>query len=99
MDFKQFRQRTFLTAAAAAAVYSVAAGKGPFNKLRFSEQHEALSRFVDNNYPDCSYSAITVHGKGWASVIRRRGRTVKFVYFLKGRDGNYIFTESDEKIN
>lgn len=97
MNIKQFKHRTFLTAAAAAAVYSLAVGKGPFNMLRFGEQHEVLSRFVDNNYPDCSYSAITIHGKGWASVIRRRGRVVKFVYFSKGQDGNYIFTESDEK--
>lgn len=88
-----------LTAAAAAAVYSIAAGRGPFNRLRFREQHEVLSRFVDNNYPDCAYTAITMHGSGWASCIRWRGRIIKFIYFSKGAEGDYIFTESNEKID
>lgn len=98
MDLKRFKDRTVLTAAVAAAAYSLIAGKGPFNKTRFREQHDVLSRYVDGNYPDCSYAPITMHGRGWASKIRRHGRIIKFVYFSKGADGHYIFTEADHEI-
>ena len=62
-----------LSAAAAAGLYGFATGKGPFNKARFKEQHDALSRYVDNNYPDCSYTSIAASGTGWMSSVRRRG--------------------------
>ena len=97
MTFKQIKRTTVLTAATAAAVYTYVAGKGPFNRHRFKEQHEVLARYVDGNYPDCSYNAITMHGNGWSAAIRRRGRIIRFVYFVKSPDGHYIFTESDEK--
>lgn len=87
----------FVTAAAA-AVYSVAAGKGPFNKMRFKKQHEELSKYVDTNYPDCSYSPITAHGKGYSSAILRMGKPVSFVYFVESEDG-YIFTELSESMD
>lgn len=98
MSEKKTGRKLFLAAAAATAVYSVAAGKGPFNKFRFKQQHEELSKYVDLNYPDCSYSPITAHGKGWASVILKSGRPVSYVYFTKSEDGTYIFTELDEQI-
>ena len=83
-----------LTAAAVAALYGVVTGKGLFNKPRFREQHEALGRYVDNNYPGCTYSSITVHGRGWSSFVRRQGRPVCCLYFSKSPDGTYVFTES-----
>lgn len=97
MTDKKAKRIAMLTTAAGAAVYGFVTGKGFFNKPRFKEQHEALSKYVDNNYPDCTYSPITMHGKGWASAIKRRGRVIVFVYFTKSNDGVYIFTESTEK--
>lgn len=97
MTGKQAKRAVMLTTAAGAALYSIVNGKGVFNKPRFKEQHEELARYVDSNYPDCTYSPISVHGKGWSSAIRRRGRVVVFVYFTKSKDGVYIFTESTEK--
>jgi hypothetical protein len=94
---KKVKNRAILSAAAAWTIYSIAAGKGPFNKKRFKEQHEALSRYVDNNYPDCSYSPITMHGRGWSSCVKKYGRIMCFVYFTKDDNGNYIFTESKDR--
>ena len=98
MSEKKTGKRLMLTAAAATAVYSVAAGKGPFNKFRFKKQHEELSKYVDSNYPDCSYAPITAHSKGWASVILKSGKPISYVYFTKSEDGTYIFTELEEQI-
>ncbi|MCH5212551.1 MAG: hypothetical protein J1G06_06025 [Oscillospiraceae bacterium] len=98
MDLKKIKNRTVLTAAAAAAVYSFVAGKGLFNKPRFKEQHEALAKYVDTNYPDCYYTPITIHGRGWSSAVKRRGRVVSYIYFSKSREGIYVFTESKQKL-
>lgn len=92
------KKKMILATAALAAVYSVATGKGPFNKYRFKEQHEELDKYVETNYPDCSYSAITQHGKGWTSSVFKMGKPIRFIYFTKSEDGNYIFTELDEKM-
>ena len=34
-------------AVAAAGIYSAVKGKGPFNKIRFKEQHEKISNYVE----------------------------------------------------
>lgn len=94
MDRKTFKRLVMLSTAAAAGIYGYAAGKGPFNKKRFREQHEELAKYVDNNYPDCTYSAIQANGRGWMASVRRHGRTVSVVYFTKSPDGVYVFTES-----
>lgn len=98
VDYKKIKRTTVVISAVTAALYSLIAGKGPFNKTRFREQHEVLSKYVDNNYPDCAYSPITMHGRGWASSIRRYGKVVSFVYFSKDCEGNYIFTESRDRL-
>ena len=91
-------KKIMLATAAAAAIYSAVSGKGPFNKYRFKAQHEEMAKYVNSNYPDCSYSPISVHGKGWTSTVLRMGKPVCFVYFTKSEDGTYIFTELDEKM-
>ena len=98
MDIKKLKNRTMLTAAAAVAVYSIAAGKGLFNKPRFREQHDELERYVDNNYPGCCYTPITMHGRGWSSTVKRGGRVLSYIYFSKSREGIYVFTESKQKL-
>ncbi len=101
MDLKQLKKiknRSFLTAAAAAAVYSAVTGKGIFNRSRFREQHAELASYVDGNYPDCIYTPITMHGRGWSSSVMRMGRVISYIYFTKGDDGVYVFTESKVKL-
>lgn len=99
MNVKKVKRGALLTTAAAAAVYSLVSGKGPFNKVRFKEQHEELARYVDNNYPGFSYSAITKHGNGWTASVKSMGRPIVFLYFSKSPNGVYVFTESREKLN
>ena len=91
-------KKIMLLTAAATAVYSAVAGKGPFNRFRFKMQHEELGKYVDTNYPGCTYSPISAHGRGYSSTILSMGRPVSFVYFSKGEDGMYVFTELEEKM-
>ena len=98
MGNKKIKNKMLFAGVAATAVYWVAAGKGPFNKYRFKTQHEELAKYVDTNYPDCTYSPISAHGKGWCATVLRMGRPVTFVYFSKGDDGMYVFTELNEKM-
>ncbi len=99
MEKKNNKGKMLLLGAAAAVAYSAIAGKGPFNKYRFREQHEELSKYMDTNYPDCTYSPIEAHGKGYTAAAMRMGRVVKFIYFTKDEEGNYIFTELDERMD
>lgn len=84
-----------LTTVAAAGIYSAVNGKGPFNKLRFKEQHDAVSRYVDAHYPKAAYGPITMAGNGWTTVIRQLNKPKVFLYFTRSGDGVYVFHESD----
>lgn len=99
MAKKSNKGKMLLLGATAAVVYSAVAGKGPFNKYRFKEQHAELTKYVDTNYPGCSYSPIEAHGKGYTAAVMKMGKVIKFIYFTKDGEGNYIFTELDEKMN
>lgn len=98
MDYKTFKKRAIFTSVVTGLAYSVIAGKGPFNKMRFKEQHNELAKYVDTNYPNCQYSGIIKHGRGWSSKVMRYGKTITFVYFTKSEDGVYVFTEAKEKL-
>ena len=43
--------KAFLISAAAAGIYGAVNGKGPFNKLRFRDQHEHIANYVETHYP------------------------------------------------
>ena len=47
MGKKKIGRKLLFATAAATAVYTVATGKGPFNKYRFKKQHEELSTYVE----------------------------------------------------
>lgn len=95
---KKNNGKWLLAGAALVLTYTAVTGKGPFNKRRFKKQHEELAKYVDANYPNCQYSPIEAHGRGYSAAILRAGRVVKFVYFTRDEEGNYIFTELDERI-
>lgn len=80
--------------AAAAGIYSAVTGKGPFNKIRFKEQHERISHYVETHYPNAPYAPIEATGNGWVTVIRRLGMPKIILYVTRDEEGNYIFTES-----
>lgn len=96
---KSNKGKLFLAGAVAAVAYSAVTGKGPFNKYRFKEQHAELAKYMDTNYPGCSYSPIEAHGKGYTATVIKMGKAIKFIYFTKDEEGNYIFTELNERMN
>ncbi len=91
------KSKIFLGTLAVAGVYSAVTGKGVFNKWRFKDQHNAVSRYVKGHYPNSVYTPITASGDGWATVILRPGYPKVFLYITRSDDGMYIFHET--KIN
>ena len=83
-----------LAGAAAIGAYSFAEGKGPFNKLKFKDQHDAVSRYVEAHYPNALYSPITETANGWTTHIRRFGMEPVILYITKSEDGMYVFREA-----
>ena len=83
-----------LGAAAVAGIYGYVNGKGLFNKPRFKEQHEAISRYVDSHYPGAVYSPIEATENGYMTIISRPKQQKILLYAEKTPDGVYVFNES-----
>lgn len=81
-----------LFALAAAGIYHAAKGRGAFNPIRFSAQHNAVSRYVETHYPGASYSEITALPDGWSCVVHAPGKEV-LLFLTKSENGVYIFHE------
>lgn len=89
------KNKWFMVAAVAAAgAYSIIRGKGVFNKPRFKEQHDAVSRYVESHYPNSTYSPIEATENGWVTIIRRINEPQIFLYITKTDDGVYVFNET-----
>ena len=84
-----------LTATAAVAtLYSAATGKGIFNHMRFKNEHDAIARYVESNYPGAMYSPVQKTEKGYAVIVRRPNRSSKIMlYAMPSGDGHYVFKE------
>lgn len=83
-----------LATVAAAGIYSAATGKGPFNKLRFRDQHEHVANYVETHYPNAFYTPIAATENGWVTTIIRLGMPKIILYITADFEGNYIFTEA-----
>lgn len=83
----------YTAAAAALTAYSAVTGKGIFNKIRFKNEHDAIARYVEGNYPGASYSPVQKTEMGCAVVVRRPNKTKLMLYVTKSPDGHYIFRE------
>ena len=83
-----------LAGAAALGTYSFVQGKGPFNKLKFKDQHDAVSRYVEAHYPNALYAPIVETSNGWMTSVRRFGMEPIVLYITKSADGMYIFSEA-----
>ena len=88
------RTKALLAAAAVTGIYSAVNGKGPFNKLRFKDQHEHIANYVNTHYPGAFYTPISATAKGWVTVIRRVGQPKIILYVTCDKNNNYIFSES-----
>ena len=87
----------FLTVAAGLAVagiYNYVKGNGVFNKRRFKNQHDAVSRYVDAHYPDAFYSPIQSVDGGWITVITTREKKQISLSVTKCENNIYVFKET-----
>lgn len=85
---------TLAAAAATAILYSAVTGKGVFNRMRFKNEHDAIARYVESNYPGAAYSPIQKTEMGYAAVIRRPNRGAKIMlYAMPCEGGHYVFKE------
>ena len=77
----------------AMGAYNYVKGNGIFNKTRFKNEHEALSRYVDAHYKKAFYSPIVAVPDGWTSVITTLdGKQI--AVFISKFDNSYIFKET-----
>lgn len=84
---------TAVAGLAVAGVYNYVKGNGIFNKSRFKNEHEALSRYVDAHYKNAFYSPITQTQDGWVSVISTLdGKQISV--FMSKFDNTYVFKET-----
>ncbi|MCD8390831.1 MAG: hypothetical protein LUD03_03195 [Firmicutes bacterium] len=89
------KKRTLILMAGAAAAGAVGAlqGLGPFNKIKFKNQHDAVSRYVQTHYPHALYSPISQTKSGWLTVIRRLNMPPIMLYITLSPDGSFVFKE------
>lgn len=85
---------TLTATVAVATLYSAVTGKGIFNHMRFKNEHDAIARYVESNYPGAMYSPVQKTEMGYAVVVRRPNRSSKIMlYAMPCKDGHYVFKE------
>lgn len=91
---KKGSKLTLLAGIAVLGAYRFYKGKGVFNKVRFKEQHQAVSDYLENHLPGAFYSEITHTDDGWSCVVNNQGK--QFVlYMTKSPDGVFVFWEKE----
>lgn len=85
---------TILAGAALFEVYRLYKGKGIFNKLRYKQQHEAVSNYMETHHPGVFYSDISETGSGWTCVINEKNRRI-MLYLSRTPDGVFVFWEKE----
>ena len=88
-----------LAGAAALGAYSAIEGKGPFNKIKFRDQHDAVSKYVETHYPNALYSPISKTENGWVTIIRRFNKPCIVLHISKTSDGMFVFNEHNAEFN
>lgn len=86
--------KIFILGAAALGAYNLYKGKGIFNKLRFKEQHEAVSDYLDSHFPDSTYSEIVPTEDGWSCVVNTYPKNF-VLYMTKTSEGVFVFWEKE----
>lgn len=85
---------TILAGAALFEVYRLYKGKGIFNKLRYKQQHEAVSNYMETHHPGAFYSDISETGSGWTCVINEKNRRI-MLCLSRTPDGVFVFWEKE----
>ncbi len=89
---KQKKLMWVLAGALAVGAYRATTGKGIFNKIRFKDEHDAISNYMLSNHPGAFYSDIVKTGEGWSCIIND-GYDKYLLYINLSEDGTYIFAE------
>ena len=89
---KKGNKLPLLLGLAAVGAYRFYKGKGIFNKVRFSEQHNAVSGYIESHFPGAFYSDIAPTDDGWSCVVNNHGNRF-ILYMTKSPDGVYVFWE------
>ena len=83
----------FAATAVAVTAYSAVTGKGIFNKYKFKNEHEAIAKYVESNYPGAVYSPVQKTEQGYAVIIRRPNMAKVMLYVMPTDRGDYVFHE------
>lgn len=83
-----------LSGAAIAIGYRAIKGHGVFNRIRFSDEHSAVARYVEQNHPGATYSSIHPVGESFTTIIDDGER--KFLLTVTPTDeGVYVYKEEN----
>lgn len=83
-----------LSGVAVAAVYRAVKGHGVFNRLKYSDEHSAVSRYVEQNHPGATYSSIHQVGESFTTIVDDGER--KFLLTVTPTDeGVYVYKEEN----
>ena len=86
--------KLLLIGAAALGAYNLYKGKGVFNKLRFKKQHEAVTDYLGNHFPDATYSDIVETEEGWSCIVNTYPNNF-VLYMTKTPEDMFVFWEKE----
>ena len=90
---KRYGLLTFAAGLAITGVYNYVKGNGVFNRARFKNQHDAVSRYVDAHYPGAVYSPIHATADGWVTNITPPDNKRISLTVTKCDDNIFVFKE------
>ncbi|MEE0944851.1 MAG: hypothetical protein UIM24_05315 [Clostridia bacterium] len=83
-----------LSGVAVACAYRAIKGYGIFNRIKFSNEHSAVSHYVEQNHPGATYSSIQQVGESFTTIIDEGTRKLLLTVTPAG-DGVYVFSEEN----
>lgn len=91
---KKFSVLSAVAGGAAVGIYRAVKGYGVFNRLRFSDEHSSISRYLETHHPGASHSSVTDVGNGYVTIISD-GRRKFQLHLTKAANDVYIFSEKE----
>lgn len=89
------KNKLFILAGIGAAVgYSAWRGVGPFNRIRFKKQYEALRSYVDTHYPGAVTGDIVPFEEGWNCNVYYNEQNI-IIYIIPNENEGFIFCPTE----
>ncbi len=83
-----------ISGVAIAAGYRIIKGHGVFNRIKFKDEHIAVTHYLETNHPGATYSSIVNTGDGYYTIITD-GSDKFMLTVTKTEDGMYIYHEDN----